>query len=127
MRSKLGVVGATGDRHLRHYLDRNRDAVAVERSLPHDELTFNHHYLAMELPRVLEACRDGGLVPLWSVRLWREATPALWIEGDKHVQPSGLFHRSRDVSWLLFWNDQTQDLDVVPQTDVIEPWAREAR
>jgi len=127
LRSALGVVGAMGDRHLRHYLDRNRDAIAVERSLPHDEWAFSHHYLAMELRRVLEACRDGGLVPLWSVRLWREATPALRIEGHEHVQPSGLVHRSRDVSWLLFWNDQTRDLDVVSQTDVLDHRAGKTR
>ncbi len=127
LRSTLGIVGAAGDRHLRHYLDRKRDVIAIERSLPHHEFAFSHHYLAIDLRRVLEACQDARLVPVWSVRLWREATPALWIEGHKRVQPSGLVHRSRDVSWLLFWNDQAQDLDVVPQTDVLDLWAGESR
>jgi len=98
-----------------------------ERSLPHHELLFSHHYLAMDLRTMLDACRDIGLVPMWCVRVWREATPALWMEGHRKAQPSGLIHRSRDASWLLFWDEQRRDLDVVPQTDVLKPWAGEAR
>jgi hypothetical protein len=121
VRPELGIIGAAGDRHVRHYLDRNRHVVAVERDLPHhDAFAFIHHYLAMELRRVVEACSNTHLVPVWAVRLWREATPALRMEGNKHVLPSGLIHRSRDVFWLLFWNDQKQDFDVVPQGDVLE-------
>ena len=125
LRSRMGIVGATGDRHLRRYLDRSRDVVAIERGISQYEFAFDHHYLATDLRGVLEACRDAGLVPLWAVRLWREATPALWMEGHKRVQPSGLVHRSRAVSWLLFWNYEVQDFDVVRQADVLEAWAGE--
>lgn len=125
VRSSLGIVGAAGDRHLRHYLDRNRNVIAIERDLPHAGSAFSHHYLAMELRQVLEVCRNAGFLPLWSVRLWREVTPALWAEGYRRMQPEGLIHRSRDVTWMVFWNVQRQDLDVVPQRDVLLPRSSE--
>jgi len=125
LRSALGIAGAVGDRYLRHYLDRTHNVVAIERSLPHQDFDLSHHYLAVELRRVVEVCRDAGLVPVWSVQMSREATPALWIEGNRRVQPSGLAHRHRDVSWLLFWDDQTQDLEVVLQADALTTWAGE--
>jgi hypothetical protein len=39
--------------------------------------------------------------------------------------PQGLVHRSRDTHWLLSWNKQANDFDVVTLQDVLEPWISE--
>jgi len=79
----------------------------------------------MDFHAFIDACTTVGLVPLWMIRLWREATPALWMEGHKHKIPTGLVHRSRDTHWLLGWNEQANDFDVVMLQDVLTPWALE--
>lgn len=62
---------------------------------------------------------------MWVIRLWREATPALWMEGHKFKLPAGLVHRSRDTHWLLIWNEPANDFDVVTLQDVLKAWVPE--
>jgi hypothetical protein len=59
---------------------------------------------------------------MWVVRLWREATPALYMKGHDRTIPQGLVRRSRDTHWLLSWNEQANDFDVVTLQDVLQPW-----
>ncbi len=59
---------------------------------------------------------------MWVVRLWREATPALYMKGHDFNIPQGLVHRSRNTHWLLTWNEQANDFDVVTLQDVLQPW-----
>ena len=110
---------------LRQYVDRSYRPVAIERDIPHEEWFFDHHYLAMDFHMFTDACATVGLVPMWVVRLRREATPALWIKGDDLNIPEGLMHRSRDTYWLLSWNEQVSDFDVVMLQDILKPWVSE--
>ena len=122
LRSALGIVGAVGDRHLRQYVDRSYRPIAMERDVPHEGWSFDHHYLGIDFHAFADACTTVGLVPMWVVRLWREATPALWMKDHDRNIPAGLVHRSRDTHWLLSWNEQSNDFDVVTLQDVLEAW-----
>jgi len=62
---------------------------------------------------------------MWVVRLLREVTPALWMKGHNFNIPEGLVHRSRDTHWLLIWNEQANDFDVVTLQNSLEPWVLE--
>src|SRR5262249_47006230 len=43
LRPTLGIVGVVGDHHLHHYVDRSYRPVAIERDVPHEEWSFEHH------------------------------------------------------------------------------------
>jgi hypothetical protein len=47
------------------------------------------------------------------------------MKGHDRNIPQGLVHRSRDTRWLLSWNEQANDFDVVTLRDVLEPWISE--
>jgi hypothetical protein len=44
------------------------------------------------------------------------------MKGHDFDIPAGLVHRSRDTHWLLSWNEQANDFDVVTLQDALEPW-----
>jgi hypothetical protein len=47
------------------------------------------------------------------------------MKGDDRNIPQGLVHRSCDTHWLLSWNEQANDFDVVTLQDVLQPWISE--
>jgi hypothetical protein len=126
LRSALGIVGAVGDRYQRQYVDHAYRPVAIERDVPHAEWSFSHHYLGIDFHTFADTCATAGLVPMWVVRLWREATPALYMKGHDCNIPQGLVHRSRDTHWLLSWDEPANDFAVATLQDVLQPWIAES-
>jgi hypothetical protein len=119
----LGVVGMRGGRWLRSYTDGHGEAVAVERNLPPKSFSFDHHYLVTELVRFREFTAGRGLVPAWVIRVYREATPALFMNGHSFDLRPGLKYRSRDVVWLVAGGLYVDDFEVIEITDRLEPFA----
>jgi hypothetical protein len=120
----LGVVGMRGGRWLRSYTDRHGKAVAVERDVPSKSFSFDHHYLVTELERFREFIAERRLLPAWVIRVYREATPALFMCGHSFDPRPGLNHRSRDVVWLVVGGLNAYDLEVIKVTDRIEMLTR---
>ncbi len=122
----LGVIGMRGGRYLRSYTDQHGKAVAVERDAPPQSFSFGHHYLVTELQRFREFMAGIGLIPAWVIRVYREATPALFMHGHSFDLRPGLKHRSRDVVWLVVGGLNSDDMEVIELTDHVEPFTRGA-
>lgn len=117
----LGVVGMRGDSHARRYVDRGRSVVAIERELPDASFDRGNHHLIVDRRDYLRIVGDEGLVPLWVVRVLREATPALFMSSAGRFRPlDGLKHRSRDLSWIVVERNGVLKSTLVD--DVLEPW-----
>ena len=123
LRTGLGVAGMRGGRWLRSYTNRHGNAVAVERDVPPKSYSFDHHYLVTEKQKFTDIVAKMGLVPAWVVRVYREATPALFMHGHSHELRPGLKHRSRDTVWLVVGPADRDDLEVIKIADTIEPFA----
>jgi hypothetical protein len=117
----LGIVSMRGSRHRRTYIDKGGAEVVVERDVPSEEILFDNHYLVMDMARLRSALLVEGLVPMWAVRLTREATAALFMNSETRFDvPEQLKHRSRDVSWLIFSGPGGDDTVLVD--DTLEQW-----
>ena len=81
-------------------------------------------YLAMDRARFVEILAEHGLVPMWSVRVRREATPALFMDssGGGVEVPDGLNHHDRDVRWLVIGDPAAGALESIAVRDRAEPW-----
>lgn len=121
----FGVAGMRGGRWLRHYLDGRGEPVATERDVKPPYHTFNHHYLVADRAGVVDALASEGFVPMWIVRVLREATPALFMRGYEFDPRPGLLHRSRDTVWMVI-NDPASEPEVVLLADGLEEWTRTA-
>ncbi|MBN8465800.1 hypothetical protein JYJ95_04710 [Corallococcus exiguus] len=120
---RLNVVSFHGDSRWRESRSRSGDTVAVEvDQLQGARWRFGNHYFAIEWARLMELCRREEMVPVWAVRLMREAHPALWMKNSQWKMSPDLPHRSRNVYWLVFGDPSTGELDPVLYADELEPW-----
>jgi hypothetical protein len=120
----LGVAGMRGGRWLRHYLGGRGEVLATERDVHPSYFGFDHHYLVADGSRIVNFLAAEGLIPMWIVRVYREATPALFMRGYDIDPPPGLAHRSRDAQWMLIGDPTRSDPEVVPLADNLESWTR---
>jgi hypothetical protein len=117
----LGTVAMHGSRYRRTYVDRKGSAVIVERDVPFEEFLFDNHYLTMDMDLLRATLRDEGLVPVWAIRLCREANAAVFMKGDTRFDvPEDLKHRSRNVTWLIIGSPDGEETVLVG--DILEPW-----
>lgn len=124
---QLGIVSVQGNQHGWSYLSREGATVAVEIDERRGETwVYNHQYLAVDRSELLKFCRQEKFTPVWAIRLWREATPALWFKGDgKNFRPPPtLLHRERDVYWLVFGDPSTGELSSMLLGDTLELFPR---
>jgi hypothetical protein len=121
LRTSLGVVGMQGGRWHRRYLDRGSCAVAVERDCPSVGHNFDHHYLVTSREGLMNYLAPEGLRPVWVVRVFREVTPALFMNDKIEIDPQPhQVHRSRDTTWLLLDLDDDGELELIPVGDEFE-------
>jgi hypothetical protein len=120
----LGVVAMRGGHELRSYLDRTGACVATERDvLPPERWSFDDHYLIVDRATLVQALDARGLVPVWVVRVFREASPVLFMKGSNQFEVrDGLKHRSRDVLWLVVGGSGAWAATLL--SDVHESWER---
>ncbi|WNG28451.1 hypothetical protein F0U62_33955 [Cystobacter fuscus] len=120
----LDVVSFQGNNRWREYKARTGDSVAVEvDQLRGARWRFAHHYFAIDWRRLMELCQSEDLIPVWAVRLMREAHPALWMKKSKWKMSPALPHRSRNVYWLVFGDPSTGELEPVLFENELEPWS----
>lgn len=118
----LGVVGLRGGRWRREYVDRQGAPYAIERDVLPPIYDFDHHYLAMDMAALFKELKKKKQVPVWIVQLWRRATPALYMKGDKQEPKSGLVHRRRNVIWLVIGSPKYSSMEVFRIKNELESW-----
>lgn len=119
----LGVVTFQGDRWSRRYVDRRGACVALERDVKSDSFAFDHQYLAMDIERYVSHLTASDMVPVWVVRMWIEATPALFMSGTTELDVrDGLDHHTREVVWLVIGDPGTGPQEVLELRNVLEAW-----
>ncbi|WP_437778935.1 hypothetical protein [Sorangium sp. So ce1097] len=121
----LGVVSVRGNQHGLNYLSREGKTVAVEIDEQRGETwVYSHQYLAVDRSALLTFCRKKKLVPVWAVRLLREATPALRNDdcGERPRRSPHLVHCLRDVYWLVFGDPSTGAYEPLLLGDTLEPF-----
>jgi hypothetical protein len=127
LKEALGIMGMRGGRWHRSYVDRDGVVQAVERNGPPTSHSFDHHYLAVDWERYEAFLRTNGLVPVWVVRIRREANSALYKQGNKIVVPDGLKHRYGHAIWLVIDPSVNAEVDVVQLTTALEPFTSPTR
>lgn len=112
LRDECGVVRGAGRRGLNCYLRRDGSLAALYREVRDDYAwKASHRYLAAGFDAVMNACARRDLVPFWSVRLFREANPALWSKNEGFEPPSALKLRARNTYWIVLLNERTTRLE----------------
>ncbi len=124
VRDAMGVAAMVGHRYRREYVDATLTPVALEFNDRSDGSAGYYHCLIVPWPRLVGLCSEADMVLAWTIRLFREPTPAIWMGDNLRPAPSPeLTHRSRDTRWLMRWDSTASRFEVHLACDRYEPFA----